>query len=73
MAVALGVPSPDRVISEAREVGYSRMLLNSLPSLSEALGLYCSLGFREIPRYESNPDPHALLMALDLKTEKVAR
>lgn len=49
------------------------MLLNSLPSLSEALGLYCSLGFREIPRYESNPDPHALLMALDLKTEKVAR
>ncbi len=49
------------------------MLLDSLPSLSYALALYRSLGFREIVQYRYNPDPRAVFMLLDLTSEKGPR
>ncbi|HUY26471.1 MAG TPA: GNAT family N-acetyltransferase [Candidatus Binataceae bacterium] len=69
----LGRMLAEAVISEARKIGYARMLLDSLPSLSQALALYRSLGFREIPPYIYNPDPRAVFMRLDFTNQKISR
>jgi ribosomal protein S18 acetylase RimI-like enzyme len=54
------------VIAEARRMGYARMRLDTVPSMKEAIVLYRSLGFREIPPYRENPIPGALFMELEL-------
>jgi putative acetyltransferase len=42
------------------------MRLDSLPSMTAALGLYRSLGFREIPPYNDNPVDGAVFLEVDL-------
>ncbi len=39
------------LFDEARSVGYSTMLLDTLDDMGAARGLYASLGFEEIPPY----------------------
>jgi GNAT superfamily N-acetyltransferase len=43
------------VLDEARAIGYSEIVLDTLPSMKEAQQLYERFGFREIPPYRSNP------------------
>jgi len=54
------------LIAEARTIGYSRMRLDTLPSMTAAIPLYRSLGFREIPPYTRNPVPGALFLEKEL-------
>jgi ribosomal protein S18 acetylase RimI-like enzyme len=54
------------LIQEARLAGYHRMLLDSLPTMTEAQALYRSLGFTEIAAYCNNPIAGTLYMALEL-------
>ncbi len=54
------------VIAEARQRGYGRMRLDTLPSMKEAIALYRSLQFREIAPYRPNPIEGALFMERDL-------
>jgi len=42
-------------IDAGRSLGYRRMVLDTLGSMTEARGLYASLGFIEIPAYYKNP------------------
>jgi ribosomal protein S18 acetylase RimI-like enzyme len=62
----LGRRLADTVIREAREIGYARMRLDTLPSMKEAFALYQTLGFREIPPYCDNPIVGTHFMELDL-------
>lgn len=55
------------VIDEARKMGYFRMRLDTLASMTEANALYRSLGFRPIRPYRHNPIPGALFLELGLR------
>lgn len=53
-------------IEQARGLGYRVMRLDTLPTMVAAQGLYRSLGFEEIGRYNDNPGPDVRFMELDL-------
>ena len=57
----------ERIIAEAREIGYSRMRLDTVePVMKDAVRMYRKLGFREITPYCTNPIDGALYMELQL-------
>jgi ribosomal protein S18 acetylase RimI-like enzyme len=60
-----------RVIEEAAAIGYARLYLDTLPSMTEAAGLYRSIGFRPVEPYLANPVPGAVCMALALRPADV--
>jgi putative acetyltransferase len=43
------------IVAAAREIGYSSLLLDTLPSMQSAQRLYEDLGFRRIEAYRFNP------------------
>lgn len=55
------------VLAEAHAAGYRRVLLDTLPSMSEAIVLYRSLGFTDVGPYCHNPISGALYLALELR------
>lgn len=59
------------VIEKARRLGYEKMRLDTLPSMTSAQNLYRSLGFKEIGAYRYNPDPNTLFMELDLFSDLI--
>jgi len=57
----------ERIVAEARAVGYRRMRLDTIPSImADAVALYRRMGFKEIPAYRQNPIAGALYMELEL-------
>ncbi len=51
----LGRTLAEAVIAAAREIGYSTMRLDTLPSMTAAIKLYGSLGFADTQPYRFNP------------------
>jgi putative acetyltransferase len=63
----LGHTLAEAIILAAREIGYQRMRLDTLPGkMDRAIAMYRSLSFKEIGPYYSNPVEGALFMELEL-------
>jgi putative acetyltransferase len=63
----LGRALATRIIAEARDLGYSRLRLDTVESaMQDAVAMYLKLGFRKIDPYCENPMPSALYMELVL-------
>ena len=64
----LGRSLIEAIINEAKQIGYERMRLDTLPpKMDKAIALYRSYGFKEIEPYYNNPVPGAMFMELSLK------
>ena len=56
----------EKIIKAAKEIGYSYMLLDTLPFLKGAIYLYKKYGFYEIASYNNSPMDTSIYMKLDL-------
>lgn len=56
----------ERIISDAKSIGYSSMLLDTLPFLQTAISMYRKMGFYEIECYNDSPLDDTIYMKLDL-------
>ncbi len=55
-----------KIIGDARELGYNVMLLDTQPILREAIKLYRGIGFTDTERYNDGPMSDTIFMELDL-------
>ena len=56
----------EQVIVSARDAGYDRIVLNTLPAMSHALALYRRFGFSEIDPYVKESSSGVIYMGLAL-------
>jgi len=54
------------IVAAAKQLGYTRLLLDTLYSMQEAQSLYGSLGFKPIAAYRFNPVPGTVFLELEL-------
>ena len=63
----LGNQLIEKLIDQARAIGYKKMRLDTYPpKMGKAVSLYESHGFRPIEKYYDNPHEGVLFMELDL-------
>src|SRR5271166_3717950 len=63
----LGRALAERIIGEARQIGFQRMRLDTVePVMKDAVAMYRKLGFKQIAPYCANRIAGALYMELDL-------
>ncbi|WP_397606722.1 GNAT family N-acetyltransferase [Silanimonas sp.] len=58
-----------RVLDEARAIGYLEVVLDTLPSMTEAQELYARFGFRDIAPYAATPIAGTRFLALALTSD----
>jgi GNAT superfamily N-acetyltransferase len=55
-------------LEEARRLGYPRVVLDTMPTMTVAISIYQRLGFAPIPPYWDNPVPGALFFEYRLRS-----
>ncbi|MEZ2446157.1 ribosomal protein S18 acetylase RimI-like enzyme [Chitinophaga sp. W3I9] len=58
-------------IAESRELGYKRILLDTLAHMRPAIDLYTSLGFQPIAAYYDNPISDAVYLSLNIEEDSL--
>ena len=56
----------EQIISDARDIGYKQILLDTLPFLKSAIYLYEKLGFYQIRPYNDSPMKNSIYYRYDL-------
>ncbi|MCM1111897.1 MAG: GNAT family N-acetyltransferase [Muribaculum sp.] len=56
----------ERILEDARAIGYTHMYLDTFPFLESAVKLYRAYGFYEIPSYNGSPMDSLVYMRRDL-------
>jgi len=64
--LGIGKNLAEAIIQEAQKIGYTRIRLDTAPSMQEARALYMSLGFKKISPYRYNPIEGAEFMELSM-------
>ncbi len=64
--LGIGKSLAETVIKQAVVMGYSRMRLDTLPTMEAARAMYSSLGFKEVNAYCYNPIEGTVFMELQL-------
>ncbi len=62
----IGKSLAEKIIEEAKRIGYKKMRLDTLPSMKAARRLYYSLGFHKTDPYRFNPVEGTIYMELNL-------
>lgn len=62
----IGSQLVERILQDAGQIGYRRILLDTLPFLKSAIRMYQRYGFYEIPKYNDNPIDSSIYLQLDL-------
>jgi len=61
----IGIQLMEEAIAAAKSVGYKRMCLDTLRTMTPAMTLYKRFGFVETTPYYNNPHPNAVYFELD--------
>ena len=56
----------ESAVAKARQLGYRRLRLDTIPGMERAQELYERFGFRDIPAYTTNPVAGARFLELEL-------
>lgn len=62
----LGEKLVEKIIRDAKKIGYKNILLDTLPFLDKAIMLYKKYNFYEIESYNDSPMQNSIFMKLDL-------
>ena len=62
----VGLALTERIIADARQIGYRALVLDTLSTMQRAQALYRSLGFVEIEPYYDSPIPGTTYLSLSL-------
>ncbi len=62
----IGKKLVERIISDAKDIGYKHIRLDTFPFMDRAIKMYKNYGFYEIEKYNDNPALSAIFMQMDI-------